>query len=90
MALLPVINEKCDIIIHLLSSLCDNPDFLIDLLRKTTEKQNKFSSSRMEKYCMDMGLEQIVIERISVDIGTGKKVLQEYDGRRRPCRRDCV
>ena len=36
-ALLPVINEKCDIIIHLLSSLCDNPDFLIDLLRKTTE-----------------------------------------------------
>ena len=47
-ALLPVINEKCDIIIHLLSSLCDNPDFLIDLLRKTTEKQNKFSSSRMK------------------------------------------
>ena len=46
--LLPVINEKCDIIIHLLSSLCDNPDFLIDLLRKTTEKQNKFSSSRMK------------------------------------------
>jgi hypothetical protein len=47
-ALLPVINEKCDIIIPLLSSLCDNPDFLIDLLRKTTEKQNKFSSSRMK------------------------------------------
>lgn len=47
-ALLPVINEKCDIIIHLLSSLCDNPDFLIDLLRKSTEKQNKFSYYRMK------------------------------------------
>lgn len=45
-ALLPVINEKCDIIIHLLSSLCDNPDFLIDLLRKSTEKQN-YSQSEL-------------------------------------------
>lgn len=47
-ALLPIINEKCDIIIHLLSSLCDNPDFLIDLLRKSAEKQNRFSSSGMK------------------------------------------
>lgn len=47
-ALLPVINEKCDIIIHLLSSFCESPDFLIEMLRKSAEKQNKFSSYRMK------------------------------------------
>lgn len=48
LTLLPEINEKCDIIIKLLSSLCDDPDFLIGTLRKCMERQCKISSSRMK------------------------------------------
>lgn len=48
LALLPEINEKCDAIIKLLSSLCDDPDFLIFTLRKCTDQQRKISSSRMK------------------------------------------
>lgn len=48
LALLPEINEKCDVIINLLSSLCDDPDFLIGSLRKVADKQRKLSSSRMK------------------------------------------
>ncbi|SCH30104.1 Uncharacterised protein [uncultured Bacteroides sp.] len=46
--LLPEINKKCDVIINLLSSLCDDPDFLIGTLRKCVDKQRELSSDRMK------------------------------------------
>ncbi len=42
------INKKCDVIINLLSSLCDDPDFLIGTLRKCVDKQRELSSGRMK------------------------------------------
>ena len=35
------INDKCDLIVVLLESLLDNPDFLIDRLRKSVEQQHR-------------------------------------------------
>ena len=37
------INEKCDTIIILLESVLDNPDFLIDRLRRSVELQHRSS-----------------------------------------------
>ena len=35
------LNEKCDLIIELLESVLDNPDFLIDRLRRSVEHQHR-------------------------------------------------
>ena len=35
------INEKCDLIVELLESVLDNPDFLIDRLRMSVEHQHR-------------------------------------------------
>ena len=40
---LSALNEKCDIIIELLDAVLDNPDFLIDRLRCSVERQHQAS-----------------------------------------------
>ena len=42
------IERKCDVIIGMLHDLAGNPDFLIESLRKSVEKQRNESGFRME------------------------------------------